>query len=125
MVRGLTGISAAAYIHNMSQGGRVSLPVHPSSLLYSNFEYVSGVAAPEGSNGISITGLRLLDVLIGQLNQIKQNSNSQFNLNPFNGIDNLIESIENQIRQAKAASQAMPYIPSPSAESGLVLDLTV
>jgi hypothetical protein len=125
MVRGLTSISIAAYAHNMSQGGRVSLPVHPSSLLYSNFEHVSGVAAPEGSNGISITGLRLLDVLIGQFNQIRQNSNSQFVLNPFNGIDSLIESMENQIRQARAESQAMPYIPFPNTESGLVLDLTV
>ena len=125
MIRGIPNLSMAAFIHNMSQGGIVALPVEPASLLYSNFEHVSGVAAPEGTYGISINRLNLLDVLIGQLNQLKRESLSQFSLDRFDGADALIESIEQQIRQTKAASEAMPYIPSPTAESGAIFSLTV
>jgi hypothetical protein len=108
----------------MAQGGKTSFPVNPSSLIYSHFEHVSGVAAPEGIQGITINKLNLLDVLIGQLNKVKNPpqaaSYSDLNAPRFN---KLIENLTSQIRQAKSASTAMPYIPSPSAQSGAVFSL--
>ena len=125
MIRGMSNISMPTIIHNAAQGGKMSFLVDSSSLIYSHFEYVSGIAAPDGTKGVSISRLNLLDVLIGQLNQLKKISSTQTSENQFEGVDALIQSLENQIRQAKAASEAMPYIPSPSAHSGAVLSLSV
>ena len=135
MVRGISNISISAIISNASQGGKMSLPVDPSRLIYSNFEHVSGIAAPEGSQGITISRLKIIDVLIGQINQIRRdainNQSNRFNqlnqlpLDSPENMDALIQNLENQIRQAKTASEAMPYIPSPSAPSGVVFNLTV
>ena len=127
----------------MAQSGKMSLPVDSSSLIYSHFEHVSGIPAPKGAQGVSISKLNLLDVLIGQLNQVKKGPNSlpkmpsdlqqmqdlSADARPVRGshleknLDALIENYKNQIRQAKAASAAMPYIQSPSAQPGVLFSL--
>jgi hypothetical protein len=124
------GVSAAlpsiGYAISASYGGRTSLPVAPSSYIYSHFRNVSGVPAPEGVQGVTISKLKILDVLIEQLNQVKKRPEPVYN--PANAmsdkqIDALIEQYENQIRQAKAASAVMPYKPSPAAPAGALLNL--
>ena len=121
MVRLIPNISIPSLGYTMPPGGKMSLQVDPSALIYSHFEHVSGVAAPDGVQGVAISKLNLLDVLIGQLNQVKKGSfaNSQV---PGN-MDSLIENYNNQIRQAKSANAAMPYIPAPSAQSGALFSL--
>jgi len=130
MVRGIPNITVPAISHAVAQGGKMSLPVDSASLIYSHFEHVTGVPAPQGAQGVNISKLNLLDVLIGQLNQIKKDGTSFSSISsehakPFGTgyLDSLIETYTNQIRQAKAASAAMPYIPSPSAQSGAVFNL--
>ena len=136
MVRGISNISLPTVSHTLTPGGKMSLPVDSSSLIYSHFEHVSGTPAPKGSQGVSISKLNLLDVLIGQINQIKNNSAAISHIPAERKeagyldagrldarIDALIEAYKNEIRQAKAASEAMPYIPSPSAQSGAVFSL--
>ena len=130
MVRGIPNITVPTINYTMAQGGKMSLPVDPASLIYSHFQYVSGVPAPSGTQGVAISKLNLLDVLIGQLNQIKRGPSSA-NSAVFsehanagnNGIDGLIDAYRNQIKQARAASAAMPYIHSPSAQSGAVFSI--
>jgi len=109
----------------MAQGRKMSLPVDPASLIYSHFEHVSGIAAQQGTQGVTISKLNLLDVLIGQLSKLQKGeaSFSQNSTIPAENIDALIENYRNQIQQIKAASAAMPYIQSPSAPSGAVISL--
>ena len=133
MIRGLHNISIPSISYTMAQGRKMSFPVDPAALIYSHFEHVSGTAAPQGTYGVAISKLNLIDVLIGQLNQIKKSSPSPALAAPTGRpdvsqqnapqLDALIEAYGNQIRQAKAASAAMPYIPSPSAQSGAVFSL--
>ena len=118
MVSSIPSIAIPPIVQTMAQGAKVALPVDSSSLVYSHFEYVSGMPAPEGSQGVSISKLNLLDVLIGQLSQLKKESLSQVPVNPFEGMDSIIENFNNQVRQAKAASEAVPYISSHAAQSG-------
>ena len=127
MVRGIPNISIPNLAYSTAQGGKMSLPVDPSSLIYSHFEHVSGIPAPKGTQGVTISKLNLLDVLIGQLNQIKKGNASLSSASgvPDSGIEALIESYKNQIRQAKAASAAMPYIPSPNTQSGAVFSVII
>ena len=128
MVRGIPNITVPAVNFSMAQAGKMSLPVDSSSLIYSHFEHVSGIPAPRGTQGVTISKLNLLDVLIGQLNQVRKNGTVPAPVmgieNPDAGqIDTLIEKYMNQIRETKAASAAMPYIHSPSAQPGAVFSL--
>jgi hypothetical protein len=119
----ISGIGAL----NTAAGGRIALPVEPSSLLYSHFKNVSGVPAPEGSNGITISKLNILDVLIEQMNQIKQKPepvpviNSEDRMAAM--VEAKIDSIRAQILEAKEARGNMPYIQAPLAETGSLFSL--
>jgi hypothetical protein len=125
MVSGVSSITIPTLSYTAGQYGKMALPVDSSSLVYSHFEHVSGIPAPEGTQGVSISKLNLLDVLIGIVSQINKTPVAQTpaNLNPAGGVDALIENLENQIRQAEAASEVIPYYPSPNAESGILFNL--
>jgi len=122
MVRGVSNISIPTLSYSAASSGKMSIPVDSASLVYSHFEHVSGVLAPEGTNGISISKLNLLDALIGQLSNIGGNTIAQSTASPFEGVDSLIENMQNQLSQAKSAYETMPYSPLPSAEPGMVFD---
>jgi len=131
MIRGIPNNSVPAINYAIAQSGKMSLPVDSSSLMYSHFEHVNGIPAPKGTEGVTISKLNLLDVLIGQLNQVKKNTASPLVIpQGLSGmtdkhLDALIENYKNQIRQVKIASAAMPYIPSPSAQSGAVFSIVI
>jgi hypothetical protein len=99
--------------------------VAPSSYIYSHFKHVSGIPAPDGVQGETINKHTTHDVLNDQLTHIKKRP--EYAYNPASAsdkqIDALIEQYENQIRQAKAASEAMPYKPSPTAPTGAIFNL--
>jgi hypothetical protein len=106
--------------------GRISLPVAPSQYIYSHFEHVGGVPAPEGQRGVSVNKLKILDVLIDQLVQIKKKPDPAFGAaGPISEerIDALIEQYEKEIRVAQKANLRMPYTPAPAAPSGAVFNL--
>jgi hypothetical protein len=104
----------------------MSLPVSPGNYIYSHFKHVSGTPAPEGTQGVTINKLKILDVLIEQLNQIKKSPEPSMDFSMSDKqIDALIEQYENQIRQARAASTAMPYAPTPTTPSGTIFNLVV
>jgi hypothetical protein len=119
MLRGINGLSIPS-LYTLTQSGKTSLPVDPSAVIYSHFEHVSGIPAQNGLQGVSISKLNLLDVLIGRLNQAPAPKKA---VNPFEGIDAAIESYRNLVKQAKAASSAMPYIPSPNTQPGALFSL--
>jgi len=127
MVGGISSLTIPSLSYTAAQQGKMSLPVDSSMLIYSNFEHVSGMAAPEGTQGVSISKLNLLDVLIGMVSRINKTPVTQAptNVDPTKGVDKLMENIENQIRQAQTASEKIPYYPSPNAESGLVFNFSM
>ncbi|MDR0669870.1 MAG: hypothetical protein LBF95_07285 [Treponema sp.] len=105
-------------------GGRMSLPVSPALYIYSHFRHVSGVPAPEGTRGITINKLKILDVLIEQLSRIKnQGAAGSTGAESMSDeqIDALIEQYEQQIRSTQAASQTVSFSPAP--QNGLVFNL--
>ena len=122
MVSGVstTNIPTLSYI--APNYGKMSIPVDSSALIYSQFEHVSGIPAPEGTQGVSISKLNLLDTLISQLNQIKMASPTQSTASPIEGVDKLIENLGNQLREANVPSAAAPYYPA-QAEGGVLFSL--
>jgi hypothetical protein len=90
--------------------------------IYSHFRHVSGVPAPEGTRGVTISKLKILDVLIEQLSRIKkQESAGPLGAVSDERIDALIEQYEQQVRSAQAASQAAVFSPAP--QTGAVFNL--
>ena len=132
MVSGVTNITVPTLSYTMPHNGRMSLPVNSSFLVYSQLKHVSGIPAPEGTQGISISRLNLLDVLIARINNIQTNGATKLPGERLNAqqldaeqIDALIVNYRHQIQQAAAASETMPYIPSPNAEGGSLFSLTI
>jgi hypothetical protein len=98
----------------------MSLPVSPSSYIYSHFRHVSGIPAPEGVQGVTINKLKILDTLIDQLARMKKQPEPSWGAageTSEERINALIEQYENQIRAVKAAGAAAPYSSAASAAS--------
>jgi Rod binding domain-containing protein len=95
----------------------MSLPVSSSAYIYSHFRHVSGVPAPEGVRGVTISKLKILDTLIEQLARMKKQPEPSWGAageTSEERINALIEQYEQQIRAAEAAA-AVPYNPASSA----------
>jgi hypothetical protein len=119
-----TAIPSIGYAISVSRKGKMSLPVAPSNYIYSHFRHVSGTPAPEGTRGVAINRLKILDVLIEQLAQIKKRPEPGLDTNASDErLDALIDQYRGQIRQAQAAAAAMPYSPAPSSAAGAVVNL--
>ncbi len=129
MVYGTSSISYlpnSGYATGAYASGRIAVPVSPAQYIYSQFEHVSGVPAPEGTRGVAISRLKILDVLIDQLSQMKKKPEIELGAPSqisAERIDALIDQYETQIRGAVAAAARMPYSPAPSAPSGAMFNL--
>ena len=102
----------------------MSLPVSPGSYIYSHFKHVSGVPAPEGTRGVNINRLKVLDVLIEQLVQMKKQPDIAKESLSNEQIDALITKYEGQIKAARVANAAMPYVPAPQAPVGALFSIS-
>jgi hypothetical protein len=129
MIRGAFHTSALpsiGYAISASNSGKMSLPVAPSTALYAHFKHVTGIPAPEGTQGVAINKLKILDVLIEQLSRIKKQPAPELASRESmsdDRINALIDQYESQIRQTRAANAAMPYKPVAAAPSGAVFNL--
>jgi hypothetical protein len=104
--------------------GRMSLPVSPGMLIYSHFKHVSGTPAPEGTEGVNISKLKILDTMIEQLSKMKNQPLANFgNLEGTdeNRINALIEQYQKQIKATQSAGFYAPAAPA----TGILFNLAV
>ncbi|MCL1927336.1 MAG: hypothetical protein FWG07_00895 [Treponema sp.] len=123
-ISGVTAFPNFGYAFSSSSSGRMSLPVNPGSYIYSQFKHVGGVPAPEGTRGVAVTKLKILDVLIEQLHQIKKQPELNSKDLSNEQIDALISKYEGQIKAATAANNVMPYTPAPHVPAGILFDIS-
>jgi len=103
------------YAISASQNGRMSLPVAPGLVIYSQLKHISGTPAPEGTQGVNISKLRILDTLIEQLSKIKNSPVAEFgNLEGTDEqrINALIEQYQSQIKAAQSVNIYTPAAPA-------------
>ena len=127
MVHGMisnNSLPSIGYAMNAQVNGKISLPVAPSSLIYSHLKHVSGVPAAEGSQAININKLNILDVLIEQMNRIKKTTVAAVNNHAEHKVDAMIDSFRIQVQQANTAPPK-PYTLAPTSETGLLFKLTL
>jgi len=106
------------YAISEARNGRMTLPVSPGLLIYSHFKHVSGTPAPEGTQGVNISKLKILDTMIEQLSKMKKQSLSDFgNFDKSDEarINALIEQFQKQIKATQAIGVYAPAAPAAGA----------
>ena len=95
--------------------GKLYVPVSRSALLYSHFDHVSGVAAGNGQQGVSISKIRILNSLIDRLSAIKNQPKESIQNISDDQAQVLIEQYQKLLQQtvaqqsfALAGAQPMP-----------------
>jgi hypothetical protein len=103
------------YAISASQGGKMSLPVAPGLVIYSHFKHVSGTPAPEGTQGVNISKLKILNTMIEQLSKMKSQSSVDMGVideSDEKRINALIDQYQKQIKAAQAVSMYTPTAPA-------------
>jgi hypothetical protein len=104
-----------------SSSGKMSLPVSHANYIYAHFRHVYGTPAPEGVRGVPINKMKVLDVLIERLTQLKKNGDIGATSVSEDQIDALIEQYEQQIKQtAQSAVAVVPYQNVPAVQPGMI-----
>ncbi len=96
----LNAFSYSSSISGSGSSGKLYVPVSRSSLIYSNFDHVSGVAAKTGQNGVSISKIRILNSLIERLSAIQNEPKKSVQNISENQAEVLIKNYQKQISQA-------------------------
>lgn len=96
----LNAFSYSSSISSSGSSGKLYVPVSRSSLIYSNFDHVSGVAAKTGQNGVSISKIRILNSLIERLSAIQNEQKKSVQNISENQAEVLIKNYQKQISQA-------------------------
>jgi len=106
------------YAISAASGGKMSLPVSPSQVIYSHFKHISGTPAPEGTTGVNISKLKILNTLIDQLERMKGQDAMELgmlNEHDENRINALIDQYQKQIKAAQSVSIYTPAAPATGA----------
>ena len=106
------------YAISEAGGGRMSVPVAPSQVIYSHFKHISGTPAPEGTTGVNISKLKILNTLIDQLDRMKSQSMAKPDIadeHDENRINALIEQYQKQIKAVQASNIYTPAAPATGA----------
>lgn len=126
MISNITNLNPYSY-HVSSSGasGKLFVPVSPSAVIYAQFNHISGIAAPKGQSGVSISKIQILNSLIENLSKIRGAENSpKKNVHLTDGqVDALIKNYQKQIAQAVQASQAQFMLNGAKPEAGAVFSI--
>ncbi|MDR1837829.1 MAG: hypothetical protein LBQ89_09245 [Treponema sp.] len=109
---------SVGYAMSAARDGRMSIPVSPSQLIYSHFEHVSGTPAPEGTRGVNISKLKIINTLIDQLEKMKKQTpvnTGALDENDEERINALINQYQKQIKTAQSVKIYTPAVPAAGA----------
>jgi membrane protein insertase Oxa1/YidC/SpoIIIJ len=88
-------------------------------VIYSHFKHISGTPAPEGTTGVNISKLRILNTLIEQLSKMKKQENMDIGMANEADEKRMDALIEHYQRQMKATQSASIYTPASPAMGAL------
>jgi hypothetical protein len=103
--------------------GRISVPVRRLSTPYAQFKHIKGV--PVTAGGLPVFKLKILDGLIDQLLSYRGRISGLPDIEQLkpSGLDHLIGSLQQQLRQTMAASP--PPFGGAYPQTGMLVDILV
>ena len=112
------------YAISAAVAGKTSMPVSPSMVIYSQFKHVAGTPAPEGTEGVNISRLKILNTMIEQLEKMKGQAGEDENIasikeNDEKRINALIEQYHKELKTAQNSSVYTPASP----ETGMLFNI--
>jgi hypothetical protein len=110
------------YAISSAGDGRMSLPVAPGQVIYSYFKHVSGTPAPEGTTGVNISKLKILNTLIDQLEKMKSQPMMDLGTLDENNEQRINALIEQYHQQIKAAQNISLYTAA-TPTTGLLFNI--
>ena len=120
-------MNASSYKNLFSaSSGVLCVPVKPSAVIYSQFDYVHGVSAGAGEAGVPVNRIKILNTLINQLVSMKKGSPSSIDFDELSDEqkDELIKTyqkqIQNTVEQVQPASYAFAGL---MPEAGTVVSI--
>lgn len=123
-------LNAASYNNVFSSSsGTLFVPVKPSAVIYSQFDYVHGTAVSQGQKGVPVNKVRILNTLINQLVSMKQktstHSEKEINEMSEEQKDALIKEYQQEIKNAvtNAAQPATYGFAGLMPEAGAVVSV--
>ena len=109
-IRTLNAYSYSNISHSSGASGKLYVPVNPTSVLYAQFNHVSGVPAKQGQNGVSISKIQILNTLIDNLSRIKKSAVTEKNSVMSDAqAEVLIKNYQAQIQSATQSAKSTPY----------------
>ncbi|MDR1748807.1 MAG: hypothetical protein LBR47_07090 [Spirochaetaceae bacterium] len=134
MTSGLGPLQGLSYniFMNIPQGGRkFYVPVPQNQVIYSQFEHISGFAAPKAASsgvqsGVTVDKVQILNSLIDQLVTMKTRETASASVSKLsdNQIDSLIKEYQGRIHNALSTDQANPYKKVPLPLTGILFSLS-
>ena len=126
MISNITNLNPYSY-HVSSSGasGKLFVPVNPSAVIYAQFNHISGIAAPKGQNGVSLSKIQILNSLIENLSRIKgvQNSPKKSVRITEGQADALIQKFQTEIAQSVQTSQAQFMLNGVAPQAGALFSV--
>lgn len=128
MISNYAPLSTMPYVamSRISAGGRAYLPVDTKQVVYSHFQYVSGVPRDKDQSGVSIGKLKILNTLIDQLVKMRESEreNKLSATDTDEGtLDMMIQYVNTKIHTELSLAQSIGYT-SFAPEPAHLLDLT-
>ena len=123
-------ISLNAYSYNnfiSGAGGKLYVPVKPSSVVYAQFDHISGFPAKSNQNGVSVSKIQILNSLINQLVSMKNMPKAQPDTNiPDDQMDAMIKNYQSQIQTSMQMAQATGYgLAGVTPQAGQIFNVSV
>ncbi|MFI3256785.1 MAG: hypothetical protein R3Y36_00625 [Spirochaetales bacterium] len=91
--------------------GKLYIPINPALVMYSQFEHVAGIPAENGSGGVNINKIKILNTLIDRLVDMKQKPDIAQDSQELSDaqVDALIEDYQSRIQNIIGIAQSNPY----------------
>ncbi|MCR5288569.1 MAG: hypothetical protein K6E51_01100 [Treponema sp.] len=130
MISNLGSLNAYSYNSFVSANatGKLYVPVKPMSVVYAQFDHISGVAAKSGQQGVSISKIQILNTLIDRLSKIQTQPQPEIKLTGISDeyADALIHNYQSQIESTVQAAKSAPYaLAGVQPEAGALFSIAV
>ncbi|MCR5725250.1 MAG: hypothetical protein K6G80_09220 [Treponema sp.] len=124
-------LNAYSYKNFVSgNGSKLHVPVNPASVIYAQFDHISGYSAGASQKGVPVSKIQILNSLINQLISMKSTPKAaapQMDTGMSeHQMDALIKDYQGQIQASVQLAQTTGYgLAGVAPEAGTVLNIAV